>query len=264
MSLFGTIGSILGGIGGAFLGQPALGASLGGALGGAIDGKKNTKNVQTANNQAVGAINNGYQQGINAGNAQQAQTAANLAPWLLAGQSAIGQQGNLVGLNGAPQQQSAIDQLKASPLYQSLFNNGQNTILANASATGGLRGGDTQGSLYNLGTDTLAQLIQMQLGNLGGISQLGAQTGSDLGRFGASNTASIQSMLGGMGSANASGILANQGAANANTNSNNSMVSGLFGQGGAGLDLISQLFGGGSSFGGGEVAGGGNWAKGFF
>ena len=267
MSLFGTLGKIVGGIGGFLIGGPpgaALGSSLGGALGGAADGKKGTKQVQTANNQAVNAINQGYQSGINLGNAQQAQTQASLAPWLLAGQSALSQQGNLVGLNGGAQQQAAIDQLKASPLYTSLYNNGQNAILANASATGGLRGGNTQRSLYGLGNDTLAQLIQSQLGNLGGISSMGAATGSDIGRFGAANTASIQSMLGGMGSANASGILANQGAANANNISNqnaiggsiDSLLSSLLGGGGGGG--LSSIFGGGSS---GSFGNLGNWGE---
>lgn len=249
MGLFSALGSIVGGIGGAFLGQPMLGASLGGALGGAVDGKKNTKNVQTANNQAVNAINTGYQSGINAGNAQFNQTAGNLAPWLISGQLANAQQGNLVGLNGAPQQQAAIDALKASPLYQSLYNNGQNAILANASATGGLRGGNTQNSLYNLGTDTLAQLIQSQLGNLGGISNMGQSTALGQGALGAANTASIQAMLGGMGSANASGILANQGAANANTNANNANIGGaLSGLFNGGFDLSSLFGGGGGGF----------------
>ena len=118
MGLFSSLASIAGGIGGFFLGGPAgasLGAGWGGSLGSAIDGKKDTKNVQTANNQAVNAINTGYQSGINAGNAQFNQTAGNLAPWLISGQLANAQQGNLVGLNGAPQQQAAIDALSKLP-----------------------------------------------------------------------------------------------------------------------------------------------------
>lgn len=257
MSLFGTLGKIVGGIGGFLIGGPAgagLGASLGGALGGAADGNKGTKQAQTANNQSVNAINHGYQSGINAGNAQFNQTAGNLAPWLISGQLANAQQGNLVGLNGGVQQQAAIDQLKASPLYTSLYGNGENAILANASATGGLRGGNTQRSLYGLGNDTLAQLIQSQLGNLGGISSMGQSTALGQGALGAANTSSIQSMLGGMGSANASGILANQGAANANNISNQNLISGLFSQGGAGFDLLGSLFGGSSGGGGSSVS----------
>lgn len=248
MGLFSSLGSVLGTVGGFLIGGPAgaaLGGSLGGSLGGAADGSKQTKATKNATNTAVGQVNQGYQSGINAGNAQQAQTAANLNPWLLAGQSAIGQQGNLVGLNGNAQQQASIDALKASPLYQSLFNNGQNTILANASATGGIRGGNTQRSLYGLGNDTLAQVIQAQLGNLGGISTLGAQTGSDIGRFGAANTASIQSLLGSIGANNAAGTLTNAGTNAANNTNNSSILNGLFSQGGAGSSLLNSLLGGG-------------------
>lgn len=253
MGLFSALGSVAGGLLGSIVPGvgTAFGASIGGSLGGLADGKKSTKTVQTANNNAVNALNNGYQSGIAAGNQQFQQTATNLAPWLISGQLANAQQGNLVGLNGGAQQQSAIDQLRNSPLYTSLYDNGQNAILANASATGGLRGGNSQRSLYGLGNDTLAQLIQMQLGNLGGISSMGQSTALGQGALGAANTSSIQSMLGGIGSANASGILANQGAANANTNSSNSTINdilgGLFGQGGAGSDLLGSLFGGGGS-----------------
>ena len=255
MSLFGALGSIAGGLLGSIVPGvgTAIGARLGGALGGAIDGKKQTKATTNATTQAANQVNAGYQSAINAGNQQYNTTAGNLAPWLISGQLANAQQGNLVGLNGGAQQQAAIDQLKASPLYTSLFNNGQNAILANASATGGLRGGNTERSLYGLGNDTLAQLIQSQLGNLGGISALGAQTGTGLGALGAANTSSIQSLLGSIGANNAAGTLANAGTQAAGNTNVSSILGGLFGQGGAGLDLLGSLFGGG---GGGSSGGG--------
>ena len=251
MSLFGVLGSIVGGIGGAFIGQPMLGASIGGALGGALDGKKQTKATTNATTTAANQVNAGYQSAIGAGNAQYQQTASNLSPWLIQGQLANAQQGNLVGLNGGAQQQSAIDALKASPMYSSLFNNGQNAILSNASATGGLRGGNTQRSLYGLGNDTLAQLIQSQLGNLGGISAMGANTATGLGALGAANTSSIQSLMGSIGANNAAGTLANAGTQAAGNTNISSILGGLFGQGGAGTDLLGSLFGGG---GGGSVS----------
>ena len=247
MSLFGTLGGIAGGLLGSIVPGvgTAIGASVGGLLGGAIDGKKQTKATTNATSQAVNQVNQGYQSGINAGNAQYQQTAGNLAPWLISGQLANAQQGNLVGLNGGAQQQAAIDQLKASPLYTSLYNNGQNAILANASATGGLRGGNTQRSLYGLGNDTLAQLIQSQLGNLGGISSMGQSTALGQGALGAANTSSIQSLLGSIGANNAAGTLTNAGTQAAGNTNISSILGGLFGQGGAGTDLLGSLFGGG-------------------
>lgn len=136
------------------------------------------------------------------------ETQGNLQPYVDAGKLALGGQEGLLGLNGAGPQQAAIDALRASPLFQSLFQQGQDTILNNASATGGLRGGNLQGSLANFGRDTLAQVIQQQLANLGGLSAQGGATGGTLGGLGASNANSISSILSQIGADKAGGILA--------------------------------------------------------
>lgn len=267
MSLFGTLGKIVGGVGGFLVGGPAgaaVGSGLLGGVGSAIDGNKQTKATTNATTQAANQVNAGYQSAINAGNAQYNQTAGNLAPWLISGQLANAQQGNLVGLNGGAQQQAAIDALKASPMYSSLFNNGQNAILANASATGGLRGGNTQRSLYGLGNDTLAQLIQSQLGNLGGISALGANTATGLGALGAANTSSIQGLLGSIGANNAAGTLTNAGLNAANNTNNSSILDGLFSQGGAGSSILQGLLGGGGGSSGFTSNDMGGWLDGAF
>lgn len=94
-------------------------------------------------------------------------------PYATAGNQALGQYGNLLGLGGADQQQAAIDQLKNSPFYQSLYRTGEEAVLQNASATGGLRGGNTQRSLADFGADTLMQTIQQQLQSLGGLTEMG-------------------------------------------------------------------------------------------
>lgn len=112
---------------------------------------------------------------------------------------------------GPGAQQAAIDALEASPMYQSLYRNGEEAVLANASATGGLRGGNTQRSLYNLGADTLAQVIQQQIANLGGIAGQGQSAAAGLGGLGAQNSSQIAGLLGQQGSAQASGSLAKGG-----------------------------------------------------
>jgi hypothetical protein len=151
----------------------------------------------------------------------------------------------LLGLNGSGDQQRAIDALRSSPLYQSLYRNGVNTSLANASATGGLRGGNEQHSLYDVGSDTLAQVIQNQLQNLGGLSGQGLQATQQSGSFGgqaAGDVASLQNLIGRI---QAGGILGK------------SAVNGQLWNTGANLgqDIISQLMsafgGGGNPFGGG-------------
>ena len=116
------------------------------------------------------------------------------------------------GQSGAQIQQSAIDQLKASPLYQSLFHNGQETVLNNAAATGGLRGGNTQSSLANFGADTLAQVIQQQIANLGQVAGQGQAGANSLGNLGAASSGNISNLLAQNGQAQSGGILASSGA----------------------------------------------------
>lgn len=134
-------------------------------------------------------------------------TQANFEPFLQAGRSALGAQGDLMGINGTPQQQTAIDALKASPLYQSIFRNGEETLLQNGSATGGMRGGNMQRGLADFGADTLSSVIQQQLAQLGGMSGMGLGATGDLGRFGAANAGALSNLYGVQGSARAGGAL---------------------------------------------------------
>src|SRR5690348_10065659 len=65
-----------------------------------------------------------------------AQTRADNMPFLQAGQNAIGDVGDILGLNGTDVQAAAIEALKASPAFTSLYNTGADTVLQNATATG--------------------------------------------------------------------------------------------------------------------------------
>lgn len=60
-------------------------------------------------------------------------------------------------------QARAIAGLEKSPLFTSMIRQGQEAINANASATGGLRGGNNIDRLTNFRSDTLANVIQNQL-----------------------------------------------------------------------------------------------------
>lgn len=91
----------------------------------------------------------------------------------------------LLGMDGAEGQQAEIDALRNSPGYQSLYRNGRDATLAAASATGGLRGGNTDAALYNLGEDTLSRTIANQLGNYGGLVGVGVGADGAVGNFGA-------------------------------------------------------------------------------
>ena len=138
------------------------------------------------------------QQGIAESARQFDQTRSDFAPYQEAGTAAIGNLSDLIGLNGDGAQQGEIDALRNSPLYQSLYNNGRDALLSTASATGGLRGGNTQDALSRFGGDTLSQVIAQQLGNYGGLVGIGTGSAGAVGNFGA-NAVFQQNQLRGQG-----------------------------------------------------------------
>lgn len=198
---------------------PLIGAvaTIGGGLI-ASGGAKSAANAQAAANQAA----------IDEQRRQYDQTRTDLMPWQKAGTSALGQQGDLLGLNGSAAQQAAITGLQSSPLYQSLFANGQDTLLANASATGGLRGGNTQAGLANFGRDTLASVIQNQLSNLGGVSNAGQNSAAQVGQAGSNSANAISGLLNNTGAAQGNAAYSSAGAAAGALNSLGQIGSSLF------------------------------------
>lgn len=155
-------------------------------------------------------------QAINAAMAQQSQqfqqTRADNMPFLQAGTGALGATQGLLGLQGNDVQAAAIEALKGSPGFTSLYDTGQDTILQNAAATGGLRGGNTQNSLAQFGSGLLAQVIQQQLGNLGGLVNIGSGTAGTLGTLGQNNSNALSNLFTQKGNAQATGIAGQYGA----------------------------------------------------
>jgi hypothetical protein len=96
-----------------------------------------------------------------------------LAPYVESGKGAIAGQQELLGLAGPEAQQRAISALELSPQFQAMTQQGENAILQNASATGGLRGGNIQAALSQFRPQVLSRLIESQFGKLGTISGLG-------------------------------------------------------------------------------------------
>jgi hypothetical protein len=176
-------------------------------IGGILGGGSAKKAVKKATQQQVDALN----AAIAEQHRQFDITDANFKPYRDIGGKGLASFGDLVGVNGAPQQQSAIDVLKASPFYQSLFRNGQETLLQNASATGGLRGGNTERGLADFGADTLMQTIQQQLASLSGLAGMGMGATNAVANFGQQASQNVQNDLIGQGQARASGSLARGG-----------------------------------------------------
>lgn len=181
---------------------------IGDAIGSVLGGITGTKQAAKGAQKAAETQAKSFEAGIGEQRRQFDATRADLLPWKDAGQAALSQQMGLVGLNGTAQQQEAINALRSSPEFLSLATQGDEAILQNASATGGLRGGNTQNSLARFRADLLSGLISDQYSKLGGISGTGQQTASQIGSFGADSASAIAQLLGNKGAAIAGGQIA--------------------------------------------------------
>lgn len=213
-----------------------LGSILGkgiGLVGGLLGGGSAKKASKRASAELVAAL----QGGINSMNANLDYTKGIYQPAIDVLDPSVTAIADLLGVNGTGAQQTSLDGLQTSPLMQSLTRNGEEAILQNAAATGGLRGGNTQRGLADFRSDTFAQLIQRQLQNLGGLSSIGlGGAGAVTGASG--NTAqAIAQMLAQQGQAKAGQQITAGGINSQNWNN----VAG-FGQ-----DVLGSIFGGRSA-----------------
>jgi|694.fasta_scaffold71657_2 hypothetical protein len=197
--------------------------------------------------EAAGAQRSASEAAIAEQRRQQAEMERLLAPYMQAGQGALTAQQNLLGLGGPEAQQAAIAQLESSPQFQAMMQQGESAILQNASATGGLRGGNTQAALAEFRPQLLSQLIQQQMGQLGGLAGMGAQSALGAAGYGQQGTQGVMGQLGAMGQAQAGAAMAQgQGMAN------------LFGGVGGALGTLGGL----GAMGRGPFGGGGGGAAG--
>jgi hypothetical protein len=205
---------------------------------------------KSAAEEAAGAQRSASEAAIAEQRRQQAEMERLLSPYMQAGQGALGAQQALLGLGGPEAQQAAISQLEQSPQFQAMVEQGETAILQNASATGGLRGGNTQAALAQFRPQMLSQLIQQQMAQLGGMAGMGQQSALGAAGYGQQGAQGVMGQLGAMGQAQAGAAMAQgQGMAN------------LFGGIGGALGTLGGLgamgkgpFGGG---GGGGATGGG-------
>lgn len=131
-----------------------------------------------------------------------------IKPYVDAGQPALTGQQDLLGLNGNNAQGAAISNIQNSAGFQSLLKQGENSILQNASATGGLRGGNTQAALAQYSPALLSAAINDQYSKLGGLTNLGQNSAVMQANAGQQSTNSIVQLLQQQGAAKAGGLLA--------------------------------------------------------
>lgn len=181
---------------------------VGDAIGDVFGGITGANQAADAAQQAASTQAASSQAGIDENKRQFDKLVQLMAPFVTGGTQALGAQQSLLGLNGTTQQQQAIAGLEQSPQMQALLKQGENGILQNASATGGLRGGNTQAALAQFRPQLLNALIQQQYSNLGGLSQLGQASAAGQASAGMNSANNIATLLGQQGAALAGGQLA--------------------------------------------------------
>lgn len=222
-------GGNLGGIGG-FSGATSAGGSgfmdlvksgasklLGGAGGGGVSwtdfigpAMQLVGGAMTSNaaGDAADAMAGASREGI-AENRRQFDTVRKLlSPYVNAGAGALGSYQALSGALGPKAQQAAITALQGTPQYGQLVKQGEDAILQNASATGGLRGGNVQNGLADYRTRVLSGLIDQQLGRYGGLATMGQNSAAGVGTAALNTGARNAELMQQQGAAQAGGIVA--------------------------------------------------------
>lgn len=202
----------------------AAGIGAGGSLLSGVLGGKGASSAAKAQAQAS--------EQATAENARQFnQTQANIMPDVNAGNAATQQLLRALGLGdmytgtsqnpytAQQQQEGYLSGVKSSPLYTGAYDTGVDTILQNAAATGGLRGGNVQNSLAQFGSGLFSNVYQNQVSNLQNLSGLGANAATGLGTASQNSSNANSTLLNQTGAAQATGIAGSYGAAQGTANS---------------------------------------------
>jgi len=162
----------------------------------------------SAAKKAAGTQAESAQAGIDEQRRQFDLTQKLLGPYAQAGEGALSAQQALIGLAGPEAQAEAIRNIEMSPQFTSMVAQGENAMLQNASATGGLRGGNTQAALAQFRPNLLSGLIQQQYQNLGGLTTTGLNAAAGTGQAGMQTGANVSNLLQQQGAATAGGQIA--------------------------------------------------------
>ncbi len=182
---------------------------------GAVAANRSASAQKKAANQASQAQTESSQAAIDEQRRQFDAIQELMKPYVNAGTTGLAGQQDLLGLNGTNKQQAAINAINNSPAMQTYLQQGENAILQNASATGGLRGGNTQSALSQFRPQLLNQLVNQQYQNLGGMTSLGQNAAAGVGNAGMQSANNIGNLMQQMGAAQAGNAMA-QGRASAN------------------------------------------------
>jgi len=124
-----------------------------------------------------------------------------LNPYVEAGDVGLKQQMDLGGMSGPEAQQAAISAIEGGAEFGAMTRQGEEAILQNASATGGLRGGNTQGALAQFRPQVLSSLINQQYTRLGGLAANGQNAAANVGTAGMQTGQNISNLYAQQGAA---------------------------------------------------------------
>ena len=192
--------------------MPIAAAVVGSAI---VGGAMSSRAQKKAANSAANAQIQSSEMGVEEQRRQFDAVQKLLKPYADAGLSGLAGQQNLLGINGTAAQQAAINNINNSSEMQTYLQQGENAILQNASATGGLRGGNTQAALAQFRPQLLNQLINQRYQNLAGMTALGQNAAAGTGNAGMQTASNISNLYQQTGAAQAGAALAN-GQASAN------------------------------------------------
>lgn len=175
-----------------------------------------------ASRKAMEAQVAAYNRGIDLQQQQYDTTRSDYMPYTTAGGNAVTALDDLMraamgGGYGTPptratpemvEAQEALEaKLTSSPLYQTLYRGGEEAVLQNASATGGLRGGNTSRGLADFGSDVLARVYDDQFQKLGALAGLGIGATGSVASAGLANANAATQLYGQIGDARANNYL---------------------------------------------------------
>jgi hypothetical protein len=172
-------------------------------ISGIIGGNSQKKASQKAMQAQVDAAN----RGIDIQQKQYETTRSDYMPYTLAGTKAIGEYGNLLGSNGADAQATAVQGLEDSPFFQQNLADANENLLQTASATGGVRGGNTAGAIGQLSPQLLQQYYQQAMSGYGNLAQLGLGATGSVASAGAINAGAATDLNGQIGKFRAGNFL---------------------------------------------------------
>lgn len=172
-----------------------------------------------------GAVIGGYASNKAAGKAADAQTQSAqmgidetarqfdkvqelLSPYMEAGKRGLTQYEMLTGTYGDATQAARMRELEQGAEFKGLTRQGENAILANASATGGLRGGNVQRALYDSRSNLFSALMERQLNRYAGMAQQGQNSAAGVGSAALTTGQNVSALMQQQGAARAGGALA--------------------------------------------------------